>query len=101
MCVVVISACYTIQNYINFRFLEGFTKELSVYVCVYVTVCVCVSVAQLLLKASEPMVRTASVALMRDYIAITLLLYTNASPVHLCVVYGHMKTRKCLCRVQN
>lgn len=47
-------------------------------------VSVSVSAVQLLLKASEPAIRTASVALIRDYIAITLLLYTTA-PVHVCV----------------
>lgn len=49
------------------------------------TVCMSVSAAWLLLKASEPNVRSASVALIWDYIRITLLLYTNAAPVHLCV----------------
>lgn len=34
--------------------------------------------ARLLLKASKP-------SLIWDYIAITLLLYTNAAPVHLCM----------------
>lgn len=52
----------------------------------------CASVAQLLLKASEPIVRTASVALIWDYNAISLLLYTNAGPVHVCV---------CLCAHEN
>lgn len=51
------------------------------FLCLYV----CVFVTRLLLKAPEPIVRTASVALIWDYIAITLLLYTNAAPVHLCM----------------
>ena len=73
----------------TFAFKKDSKCFLSTYVCMCKCACVCecvrVSVARLLLKASEPIVRTASVALIWDYMAITLLLYTNAASVHLCV----------------
>lgn len=54
-------------------------------------VCAVCTQSTFLFKASKEIVRTASVALIWDYNAITLLLYTNAAPVHLCMFV-------CVCR---
>ena len=73
-------------------------------VCIRVSVCVCVCVVRLLLKAAEPIVRTASVALIWDYIAITLLSYCTL--MFPCAsLYGFMCVGVCLsvcvCKGEN
>lgn len=69
----------------------AFSRDCT-HFCWFMYICLGVHVAHLPLKAPGPIVRRASVALIWDYIAITLLLYTNAAPLHLCV-----RVHVCMC----